>query len=179
MRDDGTSRGWHFDFFLPNAATLYLVRVHNGKVKMKEVPWDRTLKKPVEYVFAYYGMGGEETRLLQPPRVTMEWLDSPALMESIDRELEPHRDPKSPVPLAPITMLLPAEHLRYVQDRATREKLGFPLPPQGCLAAICGTDDVSEDDCFLLYVEAATGKVAQKHVFRFPELFSFGFSADW
>ena len=82
-------------------------------------------------------------------------------------------------PLEPITLCFPAEYLRYLQEEWVREKLRFPPPPRDCVAAIYCTWELYDEDCYVLYAEAETGKVLEKHTFRFPNLFTFGSDVDW
>ena len=174
---DGTCRGWHFDFFLPASQKLFLVRVKNGKTRAREISWQKTAKAPVEYVYAMYG--AESSASPEPPRLPDDWLDSPAIVESIHEALDPHRNPKSVEELMPVALCLPADRLRYLQEEKVRKELSFPPAPRYCFAAICTTDDMYDEDCVLLYIEAATGTIAGKHVFRFPNMFYFGSSFNW
>jgi hypothetical protein len=86
--------------------------------------------------------------------------------------------------LAPLALVLPAGLLRYLQEEKAREVLALPSPPfppspSFCFAAICGGEDAYEEDSYLFYIESVSGKVVKEHVFRFPDLFYFGTSADW
>jgi hypothetical protein len=177
LERDGTCKGWHFDFLLPASQKLVLVRVKNGKARPKEIAWEKTAKKPVEYVYTMYG--AEPGVSHEPPRLPTDWLDSPALIESIHSALDPHRNPKSVEELAPVGVCLPAESLRYLQNEKVQNELAFPPAPPDCFAAICTSDEMYDEDCVLLYIEAATGKIAGKHVFRFPSMFYFGSSFNW
>ncbi len=177
IQPDGTCRGWHVDFFLPASRNLCLVRVTKGKANVKEVSWEHTQKKPVEYIYAIYGIGAGEAVSSEPLKIPDGWLDSPALMESIRKAMEKYHDPKRE--LVPLALVLPAERLRYLQEVKAREVLSFPPTPTYCFAAICGGEDLYDEDSYLFYIESATGRVIKEHVFRFPNLFFFGTSVDW
>jgi hypothetical protein len=69
--------------------------------------------------------------------------------------------------------------LRYLQESKARGVLRFPPPQRDCFGAICGTEELYDEDSYLLYVRAVTGKVVEKHSFRFPNLFYFGTSRNW
>jgi hypothetical protein len=179
LERDGACKGWHFDFFLPASQNLILVRVKNGKTRAKEISWQKTAKAPIEYVYAMYGAESESGAHSEPARLPDDWLDSPALVESIHKALDPHRNPKSVEELAPVALCLPAESLRYLQEEKVQEELSFPSAPQDCFAAICTSDEMYDEDCVLLYLEAATGAIAGEHIFRFPNMFYFGTSFNW
>lgn len=177
IQQDGTCRGWHFDFFLPTSRKLCLVRVINRKTSIKEISWERTHKKPVEYIYAMYGMGAGEAVSSEPYKIPDGWFDSPAIIESIQKAMEKYQDPKRE--LVPLALVLPAENLRYLQEEKARDALSFPPPPTYCFAAICGGEDVYEEDSYLFYIESASGRIIKEHAFRIPNIFYFGTSADW
>jgi hypothetical protein len=177
LEKDGTSRGWHFDFFLPASRTLYLVRVQNGKTRGKQMPWQKTQKSPVEYVYAMYGMAMEQVSLVEPPRIPDDWLDSPFVTAVLQEALEPHGGRAESLELA--TLCLPAEHLRYLQEDKVRNLLSLPPAPRDSFAAICSPEDPYAEDSYLLYIQATTGEVLETFVFRFPNLFYFGTSRNW
>ena len=179
LEKDGTCRGWHFDFFLPGSRTLYLVRLQNGKARGKDLQWEATRKRPVEYVYAMYGMQAEQGGPPEPARVVDDWIDSPAVTAAMRQALEPHITPEASAELQPVTLCLPAERLRYLQEEETRALLSLPPAPRDSLAAIYTTEDPYEEDSYLLYVEATTGKMLEMHRFRFPNLFYFGTSRNW
>ena len=171
VRADGTCRGWHLDFFLPTSRTLCLVRVLKGKASVKELPWEKTQKKPVEYIFAVYGIGAGEAALSEPGKIPEGWLDTPEIIAPIQKALTEGT--------VPIALVLPAEHLRYLQEEKAKDALAFPPPPAQCYAAICSGEDAYEEDSHLFYIEAAGGRVVKEHTFRFPNLFFFGTSVNW
>ena len=114
IRPDGTCRGWNFDFFLPSSRRLCLVRVTNRKARGKEMMWEKTQKKPVEYIYAMYGMDAGEAAASEPYKIPEGWLDSTEIIAAIQQALEPHNDPKRE--LVPLALVLPSEHLRYLQE---------------------------------------------------------------
>jgi hypothetical protein len=155
------------------------VRIKGAKASIKERLWEDTQKKPVEYLYATYGMGAGEAISSEPYRIPEGWLDSPTVMASIHQALEVQAGPANRAHLVPLALCLPAEHLRYLQEEKARDALSFPPPPTYCYAAICTGEDLYEEDCHLLYIESASGRVVKEHVFRFPDLFYFGTEADW
>lgn len=179
MKKDGTSRAWHFDFFLPQKGSVYLARVQKGKLQAKEVSWEKTGASPVEYIFAKYGAQSERGNRLEPPRLGADWQDSPAMAQAIYETLRPYSNAAKGAEFTPIAFCYPAEHLRYLQEEKPRKQLGFPPAPEGCFGVICSTDELYEEDSYLVYVQAATARALQAHVFRFPDLFSFGNSINW
>jgi hypothetical protein len=178
IQDDGTCEAWHFDFFLTGVRRLYLVRLQKGKTRTAEIPWEQTEKRPIEYVVATYGMHAEESPRLEPPRIPENWLDSPALMAAIGDAVKPYRSHRYG-DLAPVALCLPAQHLRYLKEEKARRELSFPPVPLDSFAAICAPEELYDENCCLVCLQAATGQVLQEHVFRFPNLFTFGSSIHW
>ncbi|GAB4342369.1 MAG: hypothetical protein Kow0099_19840 [Candidatus Abyssubacteria bacterium] len=178
IQDDGTCEAWHLDFFLTVSRHLYLVRLQKGKTRAKEVPWEQTGKRPVEYVAATYGMEAGEGTRLEPVPVPENWLDSPALITSIRDAVRPYESPRYGE-LSPVAVCLPAQHLRYLKEEKASRELSLPPAPPDCFAALCAPEELYEEDCCLVYVHAITGQILQEHVFRFPDLFNFGSSFHW
>ena len=179
LREDGICRAWHFDFFLPASQTLCLVRVRNGKAKPVELSWNDTQKRPVEYVFAKYGMQPEQGPASEPARVPDKWLDSPAITSAALEATRPLYESNRIADLLVVALCLPAECLRYLQEEKAKQQLDFPPAAENCFAAICSTDELYQEDSHLLYIDATTGSVVQHHPFRYPDLFYFGNSINW
>jgi len=179
LQEDGTCRGWHFDFFMPSSSTLYLTRVKNGKTRTRELPWDKTQKRRIEYVFATYGMQSDGGIVSEPERVQEDWLDSPTIAATALEAAKPLYNPEQIDDPIIVALCLSAKCLRYLQEEKAMQQLGFPAAPENCFAAICSTDELYQEDSQLLYIEAGTGKIVQQYPFRYPDLFYFGDSRDW
>lgn len=177
--NDGRCGAWHFDFFLPDLKMLFLVRIQKGKIKTRERAWDKTCKAPVQYAFAIYGMTPQSGMPQEPFRLRGDWADSTLIHDNLKKALEPHYSPDHVEEYAPILLCMPGEYLIDLQSDERRNLLQFPSPGRQSIAALCTTDELSDEDCFLFYLDAATGKIEQTHVFRYPDYFNFGTSVDW
>lgn len=175
---DGTCQAWHFDFFLPTSRALYLVRVQKGSARGKKIEWEKTGKAPIEYTFATYGMQSADRILSEPPPLPGDWFDSPAIVASICDTLWPG-DPPENRDVVPAALFLPAEYLRYLHEQKAREALSFPPAPPDSFAAICTTEELYDEDSYLLYIKANSSEILDTRVFRFPNLFYFGSSMHW
>jgi hypothetical protein len=175
----GLCRAWHVDFFLPVSRKLCLIRVHDEKTRSRDIAWEKTAKAPVEYVFAVYGMQtGPESRI-EPPRVPDNWQDSPAVSAAVAATLQSQQELIHKGRLAPLALWLPAQHLRYLHEEKTKRELTFADAPADCFGVICAGEDLYEEDCYLLYLDALTTEIRDRRAFRFPSLFTFGSSMSW
>ena len=179
LSDEGKCQAWHFDFFLPDLKRVFLVRIQKGKVKTRERAWDKTQKAPVQYDFALYGMTPELGMREEPLRLRENWADTPQICNSLKRALEPHYSPEHGEEYTPVTLCLPAEYLIDLQSDERLKLFHFPFPGQNSIVALCTTDEVCEEDCFLFYIDVSTGEIQQTHIFRYPNLWNEGASIDW
>ena len=177
--EDGKCRAWHFDFFLPDLQRLFLVRIQQGKIKTREKAWEKTQKEPVQYVLALYGMTPQLATEEGPPRLPENWADTPGLCNRLKQALEPYNSAQHGAQYAPVALCMPAEYLVDLQSEERQRRLLFPAPGRGSMAALCTTDELYEEDCFLFYLDASTGEIQQTHAFRYPSLWTFGVSVDW
>ncbi len=175
----GKCEGWHCDFYLPASKELFLVRIQQGKVKTARKPWQNTVKAPVEYIFALYGMIPELGSPMEPPRLPAQWEDSPRLADAIKRHLTAQAKPDSGLEYEIIMLCMPAANLRDILAPDRREVLNFPLPPPNTMAVICASEELYEEDSVLIYLDATTAEVRRSHTYRYPNLFFFGTSVDW
>ena len=179
ISEEGKCQAWHFDFFLPSLKRLFLVRIQKGKIKTREKAWDKTKKAPVQYTSALYGMTPHLGMKEEPLRLRENWADTPQICNSLKRALEPHYSPKHGEEYAPVTLCMPAEYLIDLQSVERLKVFHFPFPGQNNIVALCTTDEVCEEDCFLFYIDASTGEIQQTHMFRYPKLWNEATSKDW
>ena len=179
ISDEGKCQAWHFDFYLPSLKMLFLVRIQKGKIKTRERAWDKTKRAPVQYVSARYGMDLQLGMREEPLRLRENWSDTPRICNNLKKALEPHYSPEHGEDYAPITLCMPAEYLIDLQSEERLRSLHFPSPGQNSIAALCTTDELYEEECFLFYLDASTGEIQQTHIFRYPNLWNFGASMDW
>ncbi len=180
MDRDGRCAAWHVDFFLPRSSNLFLVRFEKGRLRHRVKPWGGGKGTAVEYVFALHGVPGDPRQEAGPAALPEDWADSPEIARALHEFLDPFQRPDHGEPYAPMALCLPGNGLRYLQEEKTRERLRLPPPPdRTCITALCATDELYEEDVFLIYLDGSTGNILASHPFRFPDLFFFGNSVDW
>lgn len=169
LERDGRSGAWHVDFFDEREGVRRLVRVLDGRTKVRTMRHDR---RPTEYVYACAAP--------EACAVPDGWVDSPVAAAEAGRSLaHALRDvPKETLDdYLMLAVMLPAQALRYVQEN---QPVSLPPPPESpCYAILWGHIDVEDHDALAVYIDAVRGEEVACARFRFRPYVMPGMSRDW
>jgi len=182
IQSDGRCKAWHVDFYSPASRSLFLVRIHKGKTHVRARSWDRTGSRPVAYFFMGYGEGVTGNVLVEPIPVGEGWVDSLTLAREVDTwsRSRMSEDERTGEMYGLSCLGFPAQYLAYLHRPDLRALFPFPDPPsEPAWFVFYSPVDLEDRDSFLLYLDAATGRITHSAVFRFPAYFNYGSSADW